>query len=57
MVDIKAVKTWRFTRGLAKPMFTTMSSQVGKLTYVEVVDVAVHIEIGRMEKKASKLPC
>ena len=35
-------------------MFTTMSSQVRKLTYVEVVDVVMHMEMGRMEKKASR---
>lgn len=35
-------------------MFTTLSSHVGKITYAKVVDAALHIEVGQIERKASR---
>ena len=54
MVDTKALKISRFSRGLAMTMCTTLSSQVRKLTYVKVVNIAMRMETRRIEKKASR---
>ena len=54
MVPTDALRTERFIRGLANPMLTTLSSHVGKTTYAEAVDVALRIEVGQQERRASQ---
>ena len=37
---------------MIEPIFTTLSSQVWKLTYAKVVGIVMQMETRRMEKKA-----
>ena len=54
MVPIDALRKKRFILELANPLFTMLSSHIGRITYAEVVDVALRIAAGQMERKASK---
>ena len=46
MVPSDALRMERFIRGLAKPMFTTLSSYVGRIIYAEAEDAALRIKAG-----------
>ena len=48
------LKVERFIQGLADPLFTTLAPQIGKVTYAKAVNIAMLIEFGKIEIRASK---
>ena len=54
LVAIEALRAKRFIQGLIDPLFTTLAPQIGKVTYAEVMNAALLIESGKMERKASR---
>ena len=54
MVSIDALRTKRFIRGLANPMFTILSSHVRRIIYAEAIDAAIRIEASQLEQKAAR---
>ena len=54
MVAINGLRIEKFIHGLTNLMFSTIASLVSKMTYVEVVNVALQIELGTKERRASK---
>lgn len=54
MVPTDALRTGGFIRGLANPMFTTLSSHVGRITYTEAMDASLHIKAGQQKRKANR---
>ena len=44
----------RFVRGLANPLFSNLLLMIGRMSYVEIMDAAYGLEIGREEQRAAK---
>ena len=54
LVATEALRAKRFIQGLANPLFTTLATQISKVTNIETMDAALLIEYGKMERRASK---
>ena len=49
LVSIETMKVRRFVRGLADPLFSNLFPMVGRISYVEIVDVVYGLESRREE--------
>ena len=54
LVASAALRVERFVRGLVNPLFTALAPQINKTTYAEAVNVALLIELGKMERRSPR---
>ena len=54
LVATEALRAKRFIRGLVDPLFITLALHIGKVTYVEAMNVTLLIESSKIERRASE---